>query len=167
MARIPLYKAPDWVQWVGKEMRAAAERGLLAAAVRTVSHIQNEVLPKENPQPVDRGIFKAAWRASRIPKGAMVSNTSPQAPFIEYGVRSENVKIGRAMIDALAEWVVRKGIGAREESRSIAWAIAKSMQQHGIFNGGTGLRILEKAGTKIPEFIKEEIQREMSRIDKK
>ena len=43
--------------------------------------------------------------------------------FIEEGVRGENVKIGRAMIDALAAWVRMKGIGGR--------MVASSQARHG------------------------------------
>jgi hypothetical protein len=164
---------------VGKEVRAAASRGLLAAAHRTVAHIVGSIIPSLPHPPVDRDIYRAAWRAKKDGDGAVVENLAPHAGFIEYGVRAGSVKQGRAMIDALTEWVKRKGIGGRTvtsaggktrhvkasdaEARGIAWAIAKSMQKRGIF-GPKGLRVLEKAGKMIPTFIDQEVAREMKAI---
>ena len=152
-----------------KDMKAAAHRGLLAAAYRIVEHIVSDIIPGLDNPPVDRGIYRAGWRARRIGEGAIVENVSPHAAFIEYGVRGSHVKIGRAMIDALTAWVRRKGIGGRTvvsksghsrlvkasqtEARAIAWAIAKDMQRFGIFRP-KGLRVLEKASKRFPEFIR-------------
>jgi len=165
------------VEEIGHDLRAAASRGLLAAAHRVVHHIVAEVIPRAGLYPpVDRGIYRAAWRARKDGTGAVVENRAPYAAIIEYGARPQNIRIGRKMIDALAAWVRRKGIGGKtvtsasgsrrlvrateSEARSIAWAIAKSMQRRGIF-GTRGLRVLEQAGRQIPRFIREEVAREM------
>jgi len=163
---ISIFEAPRWVGLMGKKIRDAGERGLLSAAIRTVAHIQTEVIPREPRIPVDRGIYRAGWRAVKIPKGAMVINTVPHAVLIEYGVRASNVKAGRKMIEALTAWVKRKGFGGKKgaDAASIAWAIAMSMKKKGIFDGGKGLHILGKASKKIPQFIDEEIGREIGRI---
>lgn len=160
-------------------MKAAAHRGLLAAAYRIVEHIVSDIIPGLDNPPVDRGIYRAGWRARRIEEGAIVENVSPHAVFIEYGVRGSHVRIGRAMIDALAAWVRRKGIGGRNvvsksgktrlvkasatEARQIAWAIAKDMERFGIFRP-KGLRVLEKASKRFPEFIREEVIRELAKL---
>ena len=169
MSRLTIEQAPAWVARLGERHRRAALRGLLGAAQRTVEHVV-ELIAREPRVPVDRGIYRAGWRARALPDGAMVSNDTPHAALIEDGVRGENVKPGRAMIDALAAWVARKGLtgGARGEERAaaarqIAWAIAKSMQAKGIFSGGKGLQIFERARKRIPEFIDEEVMRELSR----
>jgi hypothetical protein len=167
MAKISISQAPAWVSMMGKEIKAAAVKGLYSAAVRTVSHIQTVVIPREPRVPVDRGIYRAGWRAEKLPDGAMVINTVPYASIIELGARAGNIKPGRKMIDALTEWVRRKGLakkGGTLEARQIAWAIARHMQKHGIFNEGKGLRILEKAVVQIPQFIDEEIRREIQKI---
>jgi len=163
-----------------KDLRAAAERGLLAAAHRTVGHIVSSVIPATDPVPVDKGLYRAGWRARAIAGGALVYNVSPHAPIIEWGAKVGNIKIGRAMIDALAEWVQRKGIGSTvvksrggrhrvvkatdSQARGIAWAIAKKMQQRGIFAGGKGLRVLERAEKEIPRFIRDEVSREIGAL---
>jgi|SRR5580693_3824810 hypothetical protein len=179
MAVYDLKTADQWLNVVSITMKEAALRGLNAAAQRTVNHIQTEVIPACVPEPVARGVYKAGWHVVQLHNGAEVVNTVPQAAFIEYGVRAENVKIGRGMIDALAEWVRMKGIGGKvtvskgglrkvkkatlDEARAIAWAIAKSMQKKGIFNGGQGFKVLEKAGKMIPRFIREEVVRELKK----
>ncbi len=163
------------VDEMGKETREAASAGLLAAAHRAVAYIVADVIPNTVPPPVDRGIYRAGWRAKKFGTGAVVENVSPNAPFIEDGVRGSNVKIGRKMIAALAEWVRRKGIGGKTvtgrtgksrfvkaskvEATQIAWAIARSLQKQGIFNKGKGLGVLKKASKKFPQFIDEEVSK--------
>jgi hypothetical protein len=171
MGRITIDEAPAWVKRLEGELRKAGERGLVSAAHRLVGVIQNEIIPRESRIPVDRGIYKAGWRARKIPRGAFVYNSVPHAPIIEYGARAENIKVGRKMIDALAQWVIRKGLtgAAKKEERSveakrIAWAIAKSMQKNGIFDKGRGLRILEKACARVPEIIEQEVRAEIHRM---
>jgi len=158
-------------RYLDQGFEKAAEQALVACGVRLVSVIQNEIIPAEDPQPVDRGIYRSAWRSKRIKGGAEVFNTSPQGPIIERGARAENIKIGRAMIDALASWVQRKGLvkgkghDAKAEARSVAFAIANAMKTKGIFNRGgqKGLRILDKAVAKLGDFVNEEFATEIAR----
>jgi hypothetical protein len=176
--KFKLEDAGKWASLVSIAMTEAAERGLVAAANRTKSHIITDLIPQANPMPVDRGTYKNAWHAEPAHGGAVVYNDSPQASIIEDGARAPNIRIGRKMIDALVEWVKRKGIGGTNktskggltrivkatttEATSIAWAIAKSMQKSGIYEGH-GLKIFEKAAKRIPEFIREEVTRELKK----
>lgn len=174
--KISIDKAPEWLDKANASVQAAVQRGLLSAGLRTVSYIVNELIPRERRVPVDRGIYRAGWRATKIPGGVYVHNVAPHANFIEHGVPAENVKPGKAMIDALTEWVKRKGIvkpkgksaGAKAaldlEARNVAFAIAMSMKQNGIFNKGGGLHILSKAKWKIPEFVRAEVAAEIKRL---
>lgn len=164
-------------EWLHKGFAKGARRGLLSAAMRMVSIIQTDVIPGESPPPIDIRVYASGWRAEPTEKGADVVNTVPYASIIEKGARAENIKIGRAMIDALTAWVLRKGFAgkpARSQSgktqqavdaRNIAWAIAISMKKRGIFNrgGSQGLRIGEKARTIAVKFIPEEVAREIQR----
>lgn len=161
-------------------------RALLSTATRMVSHINVEIIPNIKPRPpVDRGTYRAGFRVRSISdKRVLLFNSVPHAPFIDWGVRATSVKISRAMIDALAGWVKRKGVGAKSSSvktkklnkpnakdaRSIAWAIAKSMKKKGIFTGSgggffgnTGLQILQRAVFKFDHFFREELTREMKK----
>lgn len=168
MGKITIDQAPEWIRKLEDKRRKAAERGLVSAAHRVVNYIQTEIIPKEPRVPVDRGTYRAGWRARRIEGGALVYNNVPHAEIVEHGAKAENIKIGKKMIDALAEWVARKGMTGNAkgveraaEARRIAWAIAKSMQKNGIFNRGGGLKILEKARKMIGQFIQEEVRAEL------
>jgi hypothetical protein len=166
-------------RWLVEHMQEGVRKGLLSAALRTVGVIQNEIIPAEKPPPIFDAHYKQAWHGVPTSYGADVYNDMPYAPVLEYGARAENIKIGRKMIDALTEWVRRKGrMGtapeARADARSAAWAIARAMQGttriqgKGIFNrdGVNGLRILEKATRRLREFVGEEIEREVNRMIK-
>jgi hypothetical protein len=171
VSKITIDQAPGWVKNLEGELHRAALKGVRSAGQRLVSHIQTDVIPAESRVPVDRGIYKAAWRSTNEPNGCDVHNDSPHAGFIEDGVRGANVKIGRKLIDALVDWVQRKGL-VRDVSRNsktaaarqIAWGIAKSMQKNGIFNSGAGLKILEKGRRQVARFIDEEVRREIEKI---
>src|ERR1700729_1605137 len=176
---MPTFELKDFMKldaWLKEGLEDGVRRGLVSAGFRLLGVIQNEVIPELKPQPVDSGAYRASWKVETTKDGAEVFSDMPYASVIEYGARAENVKPGRAMIDALAEWVRRKGLtghapgerssaDAHAMSRSIAWAIARSMQQKGIFNrdGKQGLRVAEKAAIKGREFVEEEFQNEVRR----
>jgi hypothetical protein len=164
--KIDIEKAPAWIRALEGRQRAAAKRGLLSAAKRMVGIIVNEVIPAEPRVPVDRGIYRGAWKATPTEDGAILYNDSPHGVIVEEGARAENIRPGRAMLDALTEWVIRKrigGTGSQVEARRIAWAIVKSMQKHGIFNQGKGLKIMAKANRRLPKVIVEEVSEELRR----
>ena len=160
-------------RYLNLSLEKIAKRAILGMANRIVNRIITVIIPKEPRQPVDRGAYRAAWRAKKDPEGAVITNSMPYSSVIEYGARAENIKIGRAMIEALAKWVLRKGLVAKgkgaagkaratAEATSAAWAIARSFQKKGIFNG-KGLRILEKAMAHADEDFAEELRREIGR----
>jgi hypothetical protein len=178
---ITIFEAPMWVQHLTEELHEAAIRGMQSAGLRLLQHIQVTVIPSTRDErtgmgpPVDRGAYRASWRKRDVSNGSVVESTLPYASIIELGARPENVKIGKAMIDALTDWVIRKGLAGkrpgndssgeyRSQARNIAWAIAVSMKKAGIFSGGKGLRVLERAAVEAPRFIKEEVTREIERV---
>ncbi len=183
MKTYKLNQADELVKSMTKDMQQAAVRALLSAGHRVVERIVTSIIPNTDPQPVDRGVYRAAWRVRQTPGKleVVVTNDSPHAGFIEEGVKAGRVKISRKMIDALTEWVLRKGIvqkargddgiqrkrrsptkADRTKARGIAWAIAKRMKQRGIFNEGKGLKILERALAGIDRVIKGEFERELA-----
>jgi len=146
---------------MGKRMRSAAIKGLRSAALRGVQIIITEIIPSRVPQPVDRGLYRAGWKQMPIggkSPGDVIYNHEPHAMLVDRGVRASNVKIGRAMIAALAEWAKRKGF---EHPESAAWGIAKKMKERGIF-GQTGLGILALLNARLPEVVREEVTREIN-----
>lgn len=178
---VSLDQAAAMVDGIKDKFRAAAIAGLRVAAVRALRVVTTQIVPSRKPPPVDRGVYRAGWKVESLPNGAAIYNDTPQAKFIEYGVRASNVKIGRAMIDALTEWVRRKGIGGgvtktgkprkpnENQARAIAWAIArraKSRSGLAFFAGprGDGYQILrELSDQHLPAIIREEVAREMAR----
>lgn len=163
-ATIDLENAEAWVRGVDKQTRSAVILGLQSAALRGVQTIVAEIIPSRSPRPFDRGIYQMGWRAKSRDDGADIENLEPHAVFIEYGVRAGNVKIGKRMIDALTEWVNRKGIGEKGKGASVAWAIAKSMQKRGIF-GPKGMGILKEYVDKhLKRQVDEEIARELAKV---
>lgn len=153
-------------KYLDKGFEEGAERAILSTALKVVQNITTAIIPAFPRPPVDRGAYRAGWRAKPIARGAEIVNTLPHASIIEYGARAQNVKIGKAMIDALAAWVRRKGIvrGRGKQSKldalQVAWAIARAMQKKGIY-GPRGLRVLEKALKGVPSILNDEFKREM------
>lgn len=172
-------KLEDVPQWIDTTLRRAlidgAKKGLYAAALKAVSEIQTSIIPAIQPEPTNRGTYRAAWRAEPDSDGAYYENTSPHAAMLEHGVRPTNVKIGNKLIDALTEWVNMKGIAGGRNPRRVAWAIAISMAStytsggvqragggKGIF--GSGLGVMKKANdTVLPRAIAEEVAAEIER----
>lgn len=155
---ISLRDAGAYFDRKSEAMRAAARRGLVSAAHRGVAVVVSELIPAAVPQPVDRGLYKAGWRAVETDDGAAIENPEPHAALIEGGVRASAVKVGRAMIAALAEWAGRHGF---EEPERAAWAIARKMQERGIW-GQRGLGILAKLNDRLRGgIVAEEVRREL------
>ncbi len=168
-----------FLAYVHASMKEAAKKGLLSAAIRTVSDVQNVAIPSTAPMPVDRGIYKAGWKAEAIENGAKVYNDVPYAAIIEDGGQAKNVVLGRKLIDAIAQWVQRKGIGgtttvsksgiarvakvSKTEAVGIAFAIVKSLQARGLFRG-TGLQVFARVARNIPKYIEEEVAKEFRGI---
>ncbi len=180
---MPTFELKDYeklARWLDSGLEDGVHKGLVSAGFRLLGVIQNEIIPSLKPPPIFDGAYRAAWKVETVKDGSEVYNDMPYAPVIERGAKAENIKPGRAMIDALAEWARRKGLtghapGERSSadayaaSRSIAWAIARAMQKKGIFNrdGKEGLRVAEKAAVKGREFVEEEVREEVRRALKK
>ena len=168
MTTIKLEAAPAWIDRLKVNTHKAGMQAAMDAARKGWRDIVAVILPSfGTQQPVGRGTYKAGWRAEATPRGARVYNrTYPQAPLIEYGVPASNVKPGRAMREALEEWIHVKGLSPRDPKMSIlsfAWAIAMSLKKHGIFNGGRGLHIIDKA---VPIMVKEFGEAFKRRVDR-
>jgi len=186
MPIISLSESAKWVRHFTEEMPKVALNALHSAALRMQQDLQND-----SSLPSDRRTYAAGWRVARMPYGADVYNVRTHAIFIEESVQPENVKIGRAMIEALTEWAKRKGLGRgvtkvkagkkrywttssgyrlKKKSASIgelvgiAWAIAKTIKKRGIFNSPHGLKPLANIfREKGTLYVEEEFKREIAR----
>lgn len=120
--------------------------------------------------PVDRGILRNAWRVVKMSGGVELVNDMPYAGIMERGARP--FKIRGAGIEALTGWVKRKILqvgtikGSKahkhrvkwiidDEARSIAWAIAKTIEKVGI----KGRRFVYMNLPKIAELMDSEVNR--------
>jgi len=106
-------------RWLKTELKNSVRRGTVSAAFKGLQLITTKLIPKAMPHPpVDKGIYRAGWRVNTSATDGPVEivNNVPHALFIEYGVRAANVKIGRKMIQALAEWAKRHQRGAAKPS---------------------------------------------------
>ncbi len=177
MVYIPLDQAGDFFQQLPEELRVAGIRGLHSTALRLQNVITTVIIPHRTPQPVDRGVYRAGWRTVLEADGATVENLELHAVFIEYGVRAENVKPGRAMLDALKEWVLRKGLASRTgiagtrladqdaPVMKVVWAIVNAQRKRGIFGGGKGLGIVkEVVDVWVEPYTREEVLREIGKL---
>ena len=169
------------VKSIFRELFAGSlNEALLSAAYKVQQLITTELIPAATPSPVDRGFYNAAWRVrSGVEDGqtfAEVLNDVKHALFIEYGVKSDRVRPGKAMHDALTEWVIRKGLAAGRqvmsdgstrrknkttenfEAASMAYAIMMTLKKNGIFDRGEGLKIAQKARERVPAIVMEELR---------
>lgn len=147
----------------------AVRDAMYSWAIKTVAKIQTEVIPHYPRPPVDKGAagFLGAWKYRMVGNTAYVFNNSPHASIIEYGARAGKIKPSKMMIQALKEWVIRKGIATKptkapatngpsdieslkkfnkaqkkhEDSTkavmSAVWGIIGGMKKKGIFNDTT------------------------------
>jgi len=186
--QIGIGEAGKWFRSIGQQIPTVAVNGLHSAALRILSDVQND-----DRAPKDKGIYRAGWRVVREADGATIYNATTQSIFIEHGVRAENVKIGRKMITALAEWAKRHGIGSTVRAstggsrgrgragvfargsvknfESIAWAIAKNIQKRGLFNSEWEARTGKRRGVlgywlkkNAARYIREEVSAELLRF---
>lgn len=174
MIKIAIRDSDQLIRLLGDRFEKAKRLGCYSAANRLLQMIVTDIVPSTKPwPPVDQGAYNAGWAMEPVTNGVLLYNAAPHAPVIEWGARAENIKIGRKMIDALAEWVVRKGLLGKgagsiqdrsedQEAQSMAWAIAQNMRRRGIFNHDSeGLRIAEQASKRAPAIVVEEIRAEL------
>lgn len=160
------------------ELRKAQERGFESAGAKIVQYLQTVAIPGTRPQPVDRGLYRAGWKYKTIKGGVYVFNRVTHAMFVEYGVRK--VVPGKKLVEAIAAWVRRKGIGSRvvtskkgtsrivkankEKAKAIAFAIINGAKKKGgFFDQGRGLKVFKRALPKISKIFQDEVISEMKK----
>jgi hypothetical protein len=120
---------------VATQMREAAKKGLLSAALRAKQQIITREIPRKTPPPVDKGIYKAGWMTEKLPNGAALYNAVPYAAAIEEGVPAGNVVLSYKFQIMLAEWVKRHG-GGRQTGSALAAGAPGGGQRPRINRGG-------------------------------
>lgn len=165
MPYITIDAFPAALDRYGPRVRQAQMDGLLAAANKARNWIVATLIAGISPMPFDRGTFRQGWLARATATGASIYNPVPHARHIDGGVRPENVRPGKAMRVALAEWSIRKGITSTpKEARTFAFFAANKMKTTGIFQDSQ-FRITQRA---VDEFLMKEVpvlvRKEIERI---
>lgn len=172
MPSLTFNMASHWVTRVHQNLHKAAMDAAYEAALYGVQQIQAVIIPSLQPHPpVNRGLYKASWKAMRTGKGARIYNRQyPQAPLIEFGVPAENVKPGMAMQIAIAEWLTMKGLTFRNPEDTVArvaFLISMKLKQTGIFNKGKGYHVLDRVMPRVHDMFGKAYQRRAERAAKK
>lgn len=165
----------DWKQAIeyyraggtlGTKLITAVKKGVYSAALFSVQKMQTSEINAADPPPVNKGVYRAGWRAQKLPNGAAYYNSVPYARYIEWGVPQENVVSSLKAIKAIAEWA-RVKFGGLEEKQAlnVAYAIMASLKKKGIFKRGEGLKIMTKYNqTKLNAVIRREVTAEIDKL---
>ena len=112
------------------------------------------VLVRESP--VDTGLYAQSWSFTTLEKSAIIGNTAPHAPIIEFGARPFTPPIG-----PLLRWAKRvlKDPSQPPNFSSEVWALAKGTQNKIAKEGMKPKHILEKNIPMIIGNIRKEFER--------
>jgi hypothetical protein len=145
-----------------KIQQEGIKRGIQRAKVRAIGVL------KANTPKNDTGLLKNAW----IVTGSGVTNTAPHAGIIERGARPHSVN--REGIEALTEWVRRKGLvvhmvssgpipkvrkltrkeaSADKDVSAIVWAIVTHLKKQ----GQEGTFYIQKSLPRLNKILEEEV----------
>ena len=134
-----------------------ARREAVVRAIQTTCEIDGivaiqRVIDATKPPPVDRGTERHGYKVKRLGDGAMIYNPVKYSPIVNFGRRPGKMP----PIDAITDWVIRKGFvprarrgkkstwtvwDQRQGAHQIAWLIARKIAARGI----EGKHILQQA----------------------
>lgn len=106
--------------------------------------------------PVDTGLYAQSWDFRKEEWGAILGNTAPHAPIIEYGARPFTPPIGPLL--AWAKRVLQDGSQPPNYSPEV-WRLAKGVQKKISEQGMRPRAVMENAIPQIIENIKAEYQK--------
>lgn len=132
------------------DKRKAMEKGLIEGV------LTGQTIVMEN-SPVDTGLYQASWSTELTGPGiAVLGNTAPHAPIIEYGARPHTPPIGPLL--AWAKRVLQDPSQPPNYSSAV-WGLAKGTQRKIAKYGQDPKNVLTNAIPLIEEAIKREIKR--------
>lgn len=133
-----------WGRTFLEEAKAAVMRG-----------IQRSIPDLVKASPVDTGLYAQSWDTEFTERGAIIGNTAPHAPIIEYGARPF-----RPPLKPLLEWAKRvlkdpsQPPNYSREVRALAIGVQRKIMQVGI----APKHVLENALPMILENIRKELE---------
>lgn len=122
---------------LAQQFKPAVMRGVRAGAARCVTYLVEQTRGAASANPagkgtggaVNSGSFLRLWRSFPLPDGALVTNTSPYGPIIEYG-RRPGAKMPPLL--AIGLWLQRRlGLSAAD-ARSRAFLVARAIKRRGL-----------------------------------
>lgn len=151
MATIRIDELGRFLVRQGKETQKRMLRAALEAAERGKVYIVQAAIPRANPPPVDRGLYRNSWGVEKILDkhghvGVRLFSDSPYAGIIEFGRRPGTWP----NIGAIREWVYRKF-----KDKSTRGAGAKTFTRKNTAAGGSQQRELDGIAFMIARQIKE------------
>lgn len=161
-------KLPAWLKDMGERAHATVLAGVRSAAQLARSEMVRRT-DRAKPYPaVDRGTLRGRWAVRNTPVGAVLSNDSPHAPMIEYGVRPGRIpgpdKGGGITHPAkwIVGWVMRKFRMSSDDAFPIAIAVQRKLHQRGI----AGRRIMSSPAAlrEMQRLVTQEVKIRLARL---
>lgn len=142
----------DFAKELGDFTKASLEEQRLA----TVRGIANSIPDLVKNSPVDTGLYAQSWGFTSTEQSAILGNTAPHAPIIEYGARPFTPPI-----KPLLEWAKRvlQDPSQPPDYSDRVWALAKGTQQKIAQKGMLPKAVMQNMIPVIIENIKEEFMR--------
>jgi len=140
---------------LGREIRGFTDESLEVQRIATVRGIARSLPGLVEKSPVDTGFYANSWTMTADEKRAIIGNTSPHAPIIEYGARPFTPPIGPLL--AWAKRVLQDPSQPPNYSSRV-WALAKGTQAKITKNGMKPQHVLTNAFDMIVDNIRRELE---------
>jgi len=158
----------SFLQQLGGNFAPAMRRGVLSGTLRSIPILLRATseAPPANPGmvgsggAVNTGRYRQSWSAEPTSKGAVVYNSAPYSPIVEYGRRPFS---RRPPVRPLELWAMRR-LGAKAaDAKSIAWAIATAIARRGLVARKVMTNALPAIVDAVDKGITAELQKELAR----
>lgn len=140
---------------LAEELGAFTDAHLANLQKATVTGIARSLPDVVESSPVDTGLYAQSWMFTETEFGAILANTAPHAPIIEFGARPFRPPMGPLL--AWAKRVLQDSSQPPNYSSEV-WALAKGTQNKIAREGMMPKKVMEKAIPGIIENIKAEYQ---------
>lgn len=147
---VTIEQLPNWVSLRIRNVGRASLRACYAAALRGRTIIMETIAATTPYPPVDRGSFRASFRAAREPDGASLYSDAPHAAFIEYGCRPHWPPLA-----PILAWVKRKKLAKGSEAYGVARAIQVAIARRGM----APRKVVARSLDRIEQALHEELDR--------
>lgn len=152
--------ASEFTAVIAARLRADTARLELVALEVAQRSVAEAVKATDAADAVDQGLYKLSWSARRAPRGAVLGNSAPYAPALEYGRRPG--RPGPPLAPILA-WVTRKLVANGRVAEADAYGAALAIRNSIHFRGTPPRRILLRVVQQMGPWFREAAVRELRR----